>query len=258
MYECTRIDRTGRSGPSDRGSRRGREAGFGLIDSMISIVVIAVSTVGFLSASVTSMSLEKENRTVAAANEMSRAVVEEMLALPIAEVLPTYNASHADDPGGAGTARGSSWSIDTTAVLLAMDDATTSADSSGSGRTGLLGGALDTTQAILQQTTQTTTSTTRSARIATAEAMEVPKTMDCHVQLPTTTDATGNEVLREDTIAPEYGLPCDLNGDGVIDGKNHAADYKVLPMVIRLDWPTVDGGTHSVTFTTVIGGGRAQ
>ncbi len=257
--------------------RRSTEAGFGLIDSMISIVVISVSTVGFLAASVTSMSLEKESRTVAAANEMSRAVVEQMLALPIEQVLPTYNANKADDPNGAGTACGSSWTMDTTTVLLATADdtlalsayrldnsgpgslssgtsGTSGSGTSGSGTSGsgsLVGTVVGTTQTVLQTVTGTTTA------VADAEAFEVPKTMDCSIGLPTTLDAAGNETLREDIVAPEYGLPCDLNGDGVIDSKNHAADYKILPLVIRLDWPIAGGGTRTVSFAAVLGGGTA-
>jgi len=259
--------------------RRSTQSGFGLIDTMISVVVISVSTVGFLSASLTSMSLEKESRTVAAANEMSRAVVEQMLALPIEQVLPTYNASKVDDPNGAGTACGGSFTLDTTTVLLATADDTLalspvrlsnsgpgslSSGSSGSGSSGsgssgsgssgsgsLVGGVTSVVQTVVGTTVST-------AIVADAEALEVPKTMDCRIGLPTTLDAAGNETLREDTVAPEYGLPCDLNGDGVIDGKNHAADYKILPLVIRLGWPTADGGTRTVTFSTVIGGGKAQ
>jgi Tfp pilus assembly protein PilV len=251
--------------------RRSTEAGFGLIDSMISIVVISVSTVGFLAASVTSMSLEKESRTVAAANEMSRAVVEQMLALPIEQVLPTYNANKADDPNGAGTACGSSWTMDTTTVLLATADdtlalsayrldnsgtgslssGTSGSGSSGSGSGSLVGTVVGTTQTVLQTVTGTTTA------VADAEAFEVPKTMECTIGLPTTLDAAGNETLREDVVAPEYGLPCDLNGDGVIDSKNHAADYKILPLVIRLDWPIAGGGTRTVSFAAVLGGGTA-
>lgn len=259
--------------------RRAAEAGFGLIDTMISVVVISVSTVGYLSASLTSMSLEKESRTVAAANEMSRAVVEEMLAMPIEQVLPTYNANKNDDPNGAGTARGSSWKMETTTVLLAAADDTlalgavrvsnsgpgsVSSGSGGSGSSGsgsggsgggslvggLVGGVVGATQSVAR--------TVLGTVAADAEALEVPKTMDCSIGLPTTLDLAGNETLREDTVAPEYGLPCDLNGDGVIDNKNHAADYKILPLVIRLDWPTADGGTRTVTFSTVIGGGKAQ
>jgi Tfp pilus assembly protein PilV len=262
--------------------RRSTEAGFGLIDSMISIVVISVSTVGFLAASVTSMSLEKESRTVAAANEMSRAVVEEMLALPIEQVLPTYNANKADDPNGAGTACGDSWTIDTTTVLLATADDTLalsayrldnsgsgslSSGSSGSGSSGSgssgsgssgsgssgSGSVVGGTTSVLQSVVGTVSATA----ITDAEAFEVPKTMDCSIGLPTTLDAAGNETLREDIVAPEYGLPCDLNGDGVIDGLNHAADYKILPLVIRLDWPIAGGGTRTVTFAAVLGGGKA-
>jgi Tfp pilus assembly protein PilV len=247
--------------------RRSTQSGFGLIDTMISVVVISVSTVGFLSASLTSMSLEKESRTVAAANEMSRAVVEQMLALPIEQVLPTYNASKTDDPNGAGTACGGSFTLDTTTVLLATADDTLalspvrlsnsgpgslSSGSSGSG--SLVGGVVGGVTSVVQTVVSTTVST---ATVADAEALEVPKTMDCAIGLPTTLDAAGNETLREDAVAPEYGLPCDLNGDGVIDNKNHAADYKILPLVIRLAWPTADGGTRTVTFATVIGGGKA-
>jgi Tfp pilus assembly protein PilV len=255
--------------------RRSTQSGFGLIDTMISVVVISVSTVGFLSASLTSMSLEKESRTVAAANEMSRAVVEQMLALPIEQVLPTYNATKSDDPNGAGTACGGSFTLDTTTVLLATTDDTLalgpirldnsgpgslSSGSSGSGSSGsgsgsLVGSVVGGTTSVVQSVVTTTVST---ASVADAEALEVPKTMDCTIGLPTTLDAAGNETLREDLVAPQFGLPCDLNGDGVIDGKNHAADYKILPLVIRLGWPTADGGTRTVTFSTVIGGGRAQ
>ncbi len=250
MTNCSADFRSGPENGPMPAVRRARQAGFGLVDTMISIVVISVSTVGFLSAHVTSLSLEKENRTVAAANEMSRAVIEEMLAMPVQQVLPSYNSNKNDDPNGAGTARGAAWTMNTTAVLLADDQAT----STSTGSTGLLSQVVGTTQQVLQQTTATATVT--SARVAAAEALEVPKTMNCAIQLPTTKDAAGNEVLREDTVNPALGLPCDLNGDGKIDSLNHAADYKILPLSIRLSWPTPDGGTRTMTFATVIGGGK--
>jgi Tfp pilus assembly protein PilV len=167
--------------------RRSTQAGFGLIDTMISVVVISVSTVGFLSASLTSMSLEKESRTVAAANEMSRAVVEKMLALPIEQVLPTYNANQADDPNGAGTACGSTWTIDTTAVLLATADDTLAVDatrlsnsgpgslssgSSGSGSSGKGSGGRQRVTSVVQTVVSTTVSTHRRR----GRGARVPKT----------------------------------------------------------------------------------
>jgi len=55
------------------------------------------------------------------------------------------------------------------------------------------------------------------------------------VQVPSTTVA-GVPALRENTSAPKYGLPRDLNGDGVIDGSSRNADYAVLPVVVHLRW----------------------
>lgn len=47
--------------------------------------------------------------------------------------------------------------------------------------------------------------------------------------------------LREDVVLPELGMPRDLNGDGVIDGANHALDYKLLPVLVRVRWRTASG-----------------
>lgn len=42
--------------------------------------------------------------------------------------------------------------------------------------------------------------------------------------------------LREDVYLPELGLPMDLNGDGIIDGLDHSQDYKVLPVIVDVQW----------------------
>ena len=42
--------------------------------------------------------------------------------------------------------------------------------------------------------------------------------------------------LREDAVIPELGLPRDLNGDSIVDAADHAADYAVLPVIVRLEW----------------------
>jgi hypothetical protein len=41
--------------------------------------------------------------------------------------------------------------------------------------------------------------------------------------------------LREDADLPELGLPLDLNGDG-LDGLDHALDYQLLPVAVRVRW----------------------
>jgi hypothetical protein len=55
------------------------------------------------------------------------------------------------------------------------------------------------------------------------------------IQVPVTNDG-GVFTLREDTNAPRYGLPWDLNGDGAIDANDHSGDYRQLPVVVRMRW----------------------
>ena len=59
-------------------------------------------------------------------------------------------------------------------------------------------------------------------------------------------------LLREDSQIPVLGLPMDLNADGTIDGKDHAGDYALLPVLIRLSW---QGATGPRTFEvhTILG-----
>ena len=47
--------------------------------------------------------------------------------------------------------------------------------------------------------------------------------------------------LREDVILPELGMPRDLDGNGVIDAANHALDYTLLPVLIRVRWCSASG-----------------
>lgn len=55
------------------------------------------------------------------------------------------------------------------------------------------------------------------------------------VSFPTVT-AGGVEWLREDVVDTALGMPRDLNRDGVVDGMNHAADYSILPVRVRVEW----------------------
>ncbi len=47
--------------------------------------------------------------------------------------------------------------------------------------------------------------------------------------------------LRENLAMPELSLPRDLNGDLVIDAADHANDYRVLPIQIRIEWSGASG-----------------
>ncbi len=55
------------------------------------------------------------------------------------------------------------------------------------------------------------------------------------VMFPTQT-VGGVEELREDVVDKALGMPRDLNGDGVVDALNHAANYRLLPVRVRVEW----------------------
>lgn len=57
--------------------------------------------------------------------------------------------------------------------------------------------------------------------------------------------------LREDLQDPSFGMLRDLNLDGVIDSENHADDYNLLPVRVRVQW-FGRGGPAKVEFTTVL------
>ncbi len=201
-----------RFAPPIRRGARVKQAGVGLIDSLVAIVVVSVSSLGFLSATVSSRTLERENRTVAAANELARRVVEEMLAQPVADLVRNYNDDPADDPGGAGTARGDTFELATGEEWVRKGE----------------------------------------------EQADIPSRMTCNIELPLGTDGAGNTVLREDLLEAELGSRADLNGDGAIDGVDRAGDYRILPVTIRIEWQSPDGGTRALRFATVLGaGGRS-
>jgi hypothetical protein len=46
----------------------------------------------------------------------------------------------------------------------------------------------------------------------------------------------GGAGLREDSNDIDLGMPRDLNGDGTVDGLDHATDYGLLPVKVRLRW----------------------
>ncbi len=57
--------------------------------------------------------------------------------------------------------------------------------------------------------------------------------------------------LREDAVNAELGLPCDLNGDGLVDNKDHSGNYKLLPVVVRVRWRG-EAGDRVLEFTTLL------
>jgi hypothetical protein len=54
-------------------------------------------------------------------------------------------------------------------------------------------------------------------------------------------DTAGGPELREDIDMPELSMPRDLDGDGLIDSLDHAGDYRLLPVLVRLRWKGISG-----------------
>jgi len=54
-----------------------------------------------------------------------------------------------------------------------------------------------------------------------------------------------------DSVAKAFELPRDLNGDGDALDKNVAADYRILPVRIQVDWTGV-GGASSIEVRAVL------
>jgi type II secretory pathway pseudopilin PulG len=70
------------------------------------------------------------------------------------------------------------------------------------------------------------------------------------VRFPTVV-AGGVEALREDVVDVDLGMPRDLDGDGAIDADDHAADYRVLPVEVRVAWQGRAGRKEIVLRTVV-------
>jgi len=62
-------------------------------------------------------------------------------------------------------------------------------------------------------------------------------------------------VLREDVPDVRFGTPRDLSGDALVDAQNHAADYGVLPVVVRIDYGAA-GSPGRVELRTLLGNVR--
>jgi len=79
-----------------------------------------------------------------------------------------------------------------------------------------------------------------------------PDGMVGRILFPEVVPAGGPVQLREDVVDPRFGTPRDLNGDGVAgDALDHSGDYRILPVVIEVDWNGASGPAH-VEFKTVL------
>ena len=66
-------------------------------------------------------------------------------------------------------------------------------------------------------------------------------------------DPANSSSLREDIPNSLFATPRDLSGDGVPDALNHAGDYQILPVVVRIEWRCATGPAR-LEFRALLGG----
>jgi prepilin-type N-terminal cleavage/methylation domain-containing protein len=59
-------------------------------------------------------------------------------------------------------------------------------------------------------------------------------------------------VLSENVVDPRLGMPRDLDGNGLVDGANHATNYNLLPVLVRVRWQARDGSAGAFELQTVL------
>jgi len=92
--------------------RRLRSArGLSLVETALSMVVLAVACLTALSVLVSSMELDAVNRESKVAFDAARARMEMVRAERFNQVVASFNADPADDPGGSGTAAGGTFTV---------------------------------------------------------------------------------------------------------------------------------------------------
>ena len=181
------------STPHRRAATRGLtllELAFSITLILMGLSALARVTIGLARAG--NMARESE-----LAAQAARAMLERIQAEAFPQAFRSYNATGADDPGGANTAPGANFAV---AGLRAIPG---DAD----GRPG-------------------------------------------EVLFPSPAGQPAQ--LREDVVDPRFGMPQDLDGNGAVDGANHATDYKLLPVRVRVRWQAGDGSTGVVELATVL------
>lgn len=196
-----------------RQSRRpAQQAGFGLIETIVGVSVLALAMLGYISTTLSHQRLAEDAASRIEARQVAREFLERM--------------------------RGDSeWPTLYQRLRAKQIQASVA---------GLTGTHLD------------------DGRIAFAPTsyypdMDLPLTLDSMVVLvdvPYAPDATATNVLREDVVNTAYGLPADLNGDGLIDDKAHDDDCVALPVVVTFRWTPRGESAREMRISTALRGER--
>jgi len=96
--------------------------------------------------------------------------------------------------------------------------------------------------------------TAPGAHFVVAGLDPVPEDADgCAGEIVFPVAAGAGGMLREDVGDAALGMPRDLDLDGVVDAANHAANYRILPVLVRVRWRG-PGGSQQTDVRTILGG----
>lgn len=214
-------------------SRPARRAGFSLVELVVVLAIAAVAASMFASAVLSARAQNAVERENALAVEAARVAVERMRAAPFAELVRRYNRDPADDPGGPGTAPGPRFAVEGLAARAAdglVGEIVLPIARREPG--GLLGGVVRDPVGALGGL---------GGKLGGALGGG-----------PAPPATAGSEwELREDFVHELLGMPRDLNGDGVADDRDHAHDYLLLPVEVRIQWDGHLGPRSLSVFTTL-------
>jgi len=82
-----------------------------LVEVVVALVVLVFGSLAAVSVMLSSVRLDALDREEALARDAARLVVEQMKGATFSQIFATYDADTADDPGGAGSAPGSTFDV---------------------------------------------------------------------------------------------------------------------------------------------------
>jgi prepilin-type N-terminal cleavage/methylation domain-containing protein len=171
-----------------------RNAGFSLIEVLLGMTVFSISALTVMNSMLYSSRLDTVNKETAAATRAARRALERLRGTTFSDIYASFNAATVDDPGGDGTAPGSTFTAP--------------------GLEEVVGG---------------------------------PGSITGEIVFPVGASTNFDETL----VAPELGLPRDLNADGKLSKNVPPEDVFVLPVTVRITW-TGSAGERSVVLHTVL------
>jgi type II secretory pathway pseudopilin PulG len=186
-----------------------------LIEVLVTLSVMVVAASIFCQMLLSGSRLRAMNHESALAADGARVVLERMRNEPFLEVYRDYNEDPKDDPAGNGTGPGYLFDVPGLDPLPGAPQ-------------GKVGRVFFPTKVVLSG---------GGGKLGA---------------LGGAGQATTTWILREDVEDASLGMPRDLNGDNVVDVKDHSADYLLLPVRVEVEWKS-PSGARRFEITTQLG-----